>query len=864
MFRWNLMLRTLFGLRYDQAKARPAKKTVKLILEGLEDRTMPSASLPNLPAFEAVASPPPVPSVATLASPAPVPSAAAFTSYAFATLDHWFQFMATAEQEFLGDLTLVTQEFAQLESSVRQQVGRFLGNNSNAANPALNTTVTQPSNDMGVGRGNSSGSGSGSSASTTHGPSNQALNNSTQQSGSGSGSGSSSTVNHPIAPAHGGIVHPMTSGTGSGTGIGSGASGSGTGSAGGGGTGSGYGYVSGKLWLDDDGDGSWDNGELGYQGATVELMSASMKPYSVAAVATTDSDGKYAFPPLLLGPQPQPFFVHVVMPGDFTDTLPGSSEINNADNSSIFQLAAGGWRKILAGLLAMNVNTTADHPPGQPIQDKVTLRDAIETGNDGGGPFALNKVTFYDYQNQKELSGTITLQSALDPIKRSYDIYYEPGAPGLAVNGNKNAGTIFTVNAGVASTISNLTITGGLAQQNGGGILNNGELTLSGDVISNNGATGAGGGVFNAAGAQLQLQTVTISGNGAKNGGGLGNSGSVTICCNSVINNNDASTGGGGIWNHGGTIEAFDSTQIKLNLDNLNGGGVENEFYGKFQMYGGAISDNEDNQVAGGVALLSGTITLTDVAVQGNYAAVRGGGIYVGGGTLTLTNDVTIVPDANGKKNQAGIGGGMFVNAGTVKMSGGAIDSNSAMTTGPGGALGAGGGGLYVNLGGIVILTAVGINLNASRFNGAGVYVNGGSLELNKDFIGNNYTQTILGGKGGGMFMNGGFVTVSGGTIENNSAPFGAGNGGGIFNNAGALTLKNDVKIFMNSAKNDGGGMYLANASTTTINGVEVTSNKATTGPGVFEERNANVTIARGGLTDNDDPGGVPFRSGVA
>jgi hypothetical protein len=170
MFRWNLMLRTLYGVRYDQVKARRPKQTVKLRLEGLEDRTMPSASAPNALAFEAVASPPPVPSVATLASPAPAPSVAAFTSYVFATMDHWFQFIVTAEQEFLGDLTLASQEFAQLESSVRPQVGRFLGNNSNAANPALNTTVTQSSNDMGMGRGNSSGSGSGSSASTTHGP----------------------------------------------------------------------------------------------------------------------------------------------------------------------------------------------------------------------------------------------------------------------------------------------------------------------------------------------------------------------------------------------------------------------------------------------------------------------------------------------------------------------------------------------------------------------------------------------------------------------------------------------------------------------------------------------------------------------
>lgn len=705
MFRWNLMLRTLFGLRYDQAKARRPKETAKPRLEWLEDRTMPSVLGPNSSGFEVVVSPPPVPSVATLASPAPAPSVAAFTSYVFATMDHWFQFMATAEQEFLGDLTLVTQEFAQLESPVRQQVGRFLGNNSNAANPALNPTVTQPGNDIGMGRGNSSGSGSGKGAMTTaNNAPNQPINQPTQQTGSGSGSGSISATNHPIAPAHGGMVHPLTSsGTGSGS-SGSGVSGSGTGSVGGGGSGSGYGSVSGKLWLDNDGDGSWDDGELGYSGATIELMSASMQPYSVAAVTTTGSDGKYVFPPIPTSPQPQPFFVHVVDPGDFTDTFFGSSQINNALNSSIFLLGNGGWRAIRAGLLAMNVTTTQDDP-NAPIQNQITLRDAIKTGNNGGGPLKLNQISFYDSQKQQPLSGTITLQKALDPIKGSYNIYYPPGATTLAVSG-ANSFNVFTVQA--TSTISNLTIENGYAAS-GGGVFNSGTLTLSNDKVVNNSTPngGNGGGIFNTKG-KLNLKSTDVNNNTAtQNGGGLNNvgGGQVTISAREFYNNR--ATNGGGIFNNGGggkgaTLTIANNTVIDYNIVTGAGGGLYNTS-GQVMMTGGSIYENSSG-AGGGIYTVGGNVSLTYVYLYSNFAKTGdGGGIRAngnvtlkggtvqgntakngqGGGIYLIVNTLTLAAGGSGDViigggNTAKTGGGLYLATGKTNFSGVTVSGNTA------------------------------------------------------------------------------------------------------------------------------------------------------------------------------------------
>ncbi len=531
---------------------------------------------------------------------------------------------------------------------------------------------------------------------------------------------------------------------------------------------------------------------------------------------------------------------------------------------------------ITGGLCSMNDSTLNDDPNGPTQQNTVTLRDAIETGNNGGGighGSSIEPVTFINPSNGDPLSGTITLQAALPAIQKSYNVS-GPGSSTLTVNGNNAAGTIFTVNAGVTSTISGLTITGGNGGD-GGGIYNQGDLTLNDIVLKNNQTAGKGGGIYNDSGGQLNLQTVTIGTAGNPNtatqgGGGLYNSGSVTIH-DSVIVSNAAGGGGGGIYNYEGTIQAFDDTEINHNSDNgLRGGGVYNN-EGKFQMYGGYIPDNQETKSdGGGVYNYFGTMTLTGVSVLGNRAIGYGGGIYTYEGSLTLTHNVFIGSSAGTDRNFAHRGGGMYVNGSVVKMTGGAITNNTATTPTTGGGAGAlsGGGGLYVNAGSLT-LTNVSISHNKSMTNGGGVYVRSGSLELINDII----TYNANGGFGGGMLIKGGTVTVSGGTLQYNQAGNGA--GGGIYNYLGSLTLNSyaiggnifPVLILNNYASSNGGGMFLANNSKTTFNDATVSGNTTflntqTTGRGVFEQQFATVNIT-GVLNDKDDDGGVPYRTGV-
>ena len=106
--------------------------------------------------------------------------------------------------------------------------------------------------------------------------------------------------------------------------------------------------------------------------------------------------------------------------------------------------------------------------------------------------------------------------------------------------------------------------------------------------------------------------------------------------------------------------------------------------------------------------------------------------------------------------------------------------------------------------------------------NGGGIYAgSNATVTLTNCTVMNN---TVTSGNGGGIFNDGGTVTVNGGSITGNSASNG---GGGIFNSLGTVTL-NSCSITGNSAGYGGGGVY--NASTFKVSGnVNITGNTGDT-----------------------------------
>jgi predicted outer membrane repeat protein len=119
------------------------------------------------------------------------------------------------------------------------------------------------------------------------------------------------------------------------------------------------------------------------------------------------------------------------------------------------------------------------------------------------------------------------------------------------------------------------------------------------------------------------------------------------------------------------------------------------------------VTNGQSSDVGGGI-LDNGNLTASDLTVRGNSAAHSGGGIYIHG-NLTL-NSSTVM------SNTADLGGGIYVYPlyGNLEMNDSTVNGNTS--TGDGGGIWNGGGGLVVH--------RSTISGNAADQNAGGVYVN--------------------------------------------------------------------------------------------------------------------------------------------
>jgi hypothetical protein len=167
-------------------------------------------------------------------------------------------------------------------------------------------------------------------------------------------------------------------------------------------------------------------------------------------------------------------------------------------------------------------------------------------------------------------SGTISLLSSLPEIRTNLDVV-GPGANDLSVSGGGSYQG-FVIDSGSVVSISGLTITDSMTISTGGGVYNNGTLTLTDCAITQNSTADDGGGIDNEAGATLTLIGCTVSGNSSGNdGGGIENAGTLTLV-SSTIADNAAPAGQGGGINDAGVLTIINST-IAGNTA-YNGGGI--------------------------------------------------------------------------------------------------------------------------------------------------------------------------------------------------------------------------------------------------------------------------------------------------
>lgn len=184
-------------------------------------------------------------------------------------------------------------------------------------------------------------------------------------------------------------------------------------------------------------------------------------------------------------------------------------------------------RTVLGGRRRIRLSRQTSFAPGlNALEERIVLSTLVVTDTNDNGPGSLRQA-IVDAQGgdsitfSSNLRGqTITLTSGELAINKDLDIE-GLGASNLTISGNDSS-RVFNVAAGVNATIAGLTITDGRSDE-GGGIINYGNLSLERSTVTANQALGElgitgwgeGGGIANEALANLTILQSTISGNQA-------------------------------------------------------------------------------------------------------------------------------------------------------------------------------------------------------------------------------------------------------------------------------------------------------------------------------------------------------------
>lgn len=129
--------------------------------------------------------------------------------------------------------------------------------------------------------------------------------------------------------------------------------------------------------------------------------------------------------------------------------------------------------------------------------------------------------------------------------------------------------------------------------------------------------------------------------------------------------------------------------------------------------------------------------------------------------------------------------------------------------------------------------------------------INGGALTVTDNST--EKTGTICGGytsgNGAGVYVDSGSLTLNGGKITGNISE---GNGGGVYAEASTVTL-NGGRVYGNYAEHGaGGGVYICDNSTLTVKKGDITQNEARYGGGVFIDGPAGWAEMSGGAIANN------------
>ena len=420
---------------------------------------------------------------------------------------------------------------------------------------------------------------------------------------------------------------------------------------------------------------------------------------------------------------------------------------------------------------------------------------------------------------------------------------------GIYANGGAVGGAIVVVNGG---TIADNTANAGY----GGGVYTtyNSSVTIDGGGILRNKATRAGGGgIYSTDGSFVTVQNGTVSYNSAKYGGGilvsgtLARNGATVSVTGGTIDHNTATAEGGGIY--GTAPESYADSETYQSA--------------RITIGGGSLEYNTSDSSGGGIYATRGVeITISEGTIHHNTAVHTGGGMMMDGGAKLQLEGGSVY------ENEAENGGGMGISDDSqVYISGGKVSKNTGRSFG---------GGIYVAQKGVLTVVQGEINENTAGNYGGGIYVaassgSGSTVTLSGGTISQN---TATSGGGIGVYAGGAnttVLTVEAGSITDNTAT----NGGGILVTGDSKTDENGniqrfgIRMSINGGvisgntaqHGNGGGIYVSQGAVLEISDGTIQNNKAvrntgsTTatgyGGGVFCAGVTQATINGGSISEN-------------
>jgi uncharacterized repeat protein (TIGR02543 family) len=136
---------------------------------------------------------------------------------------------------------------------------------------------------------------------------------------------------------------------------------------------------------------------------------------------------------------------------------------------------------------------------------------------------------------------------------------------------------------------------------------------------------------------------------------------------------------------------------------------------------------------------------------------------------------------------------------------------------------------------------------------GSGVYMANGAINISGGSIDHNILSNSGVIYGGGLCVDAGDLTMTGGAISYNSAVGDAYGGGASLRNSAKMTMSGGI-ISYNTAGHSAGGLHLKSNAQITMSGGEISNNTATIGGGggLRLRENAQMTMSGGEISNNN------------